>query len=155
MRGGGQEFGLRSGTENLAGCAGFATALKLATASHADEARRLSQLRESFEAEILKTVPGASINGSTKHRAPHITSLTIEGVDNERLMFELDEQGIQCAVGSACSASSEEPSHVLEAIGLSPAMAQSTLRFSFGKHTTKNQLQKTAKTLAELTANNR
>lgn len=150
--GGGQELGLRSGTENPAAAAGFAKALELAAAARTEESKRLRELREGFEALIAQKISGALINGPAKHRAPHIVSLSVAGQDNERLMFELDERGVECAVGSACSASSQEPSHVLRAIGLSDAQARSTLRFSFGKDTTQASLRKTAALLAELTA---
>ncbi len=153
--GGGQEFGLRSGTENPAAAAGFAEALELASARRAKESARISELRDEFESLLLQTIPNTKINGSPKHRAPHITSLTIDGTDSERLMMELDERGIESAVGSACSASSDEPSHVLRAIGLTDERSQSTLRFSFGDSTTSAGLKKTVEELARLTVNNR
>lgn len=153
--GGGQEFGLRSGTENTAAAAGFAAALELASARRAAESKRLAGLRQEFEEALMAEIPKATINGSPRHRAPHITSLTIENTDNERLMFELDERGIECAVGSACSASSSEPSHVLKAIGLTEAQARSTLRFSFGETTHKAGLEKTLRELVRLTVDNR
>jgi cysteine desulfurase len=78
--------------------------------------------------------------------------VTFPGTDNERLMMELDEKGIQVATGSACSASSDEPSHVLKAIGLTEAEAQATLRFSFGRSTTQKEIQYLVKTLARLLA---
>jgi len=133
--GGGQEFGLRSGTENVAGIAGFFTALELAQSVHRDESARLANLRKRFEAQLKVKFKNAVINGG-RHRAPHITSITFPGQDNERLMMQLDELGIMCAAGSACSASSDEPSAVLRAIGLSDDLARATLRFSFGHGTT-------------------
>jgi cysteine desulfurase len=153
--GGGQEFGLRSGTENLSAAAGFAAALELAAAKRSDESRRLTKLREDFEAALLAKIPDASLNGSAKYRAPHLVSLTIEGADNERLMFELDERGIECAVGSACSAGSDELSHVLKAIGLSDGQARATLRFSLGEGTSESMLKKAAAELVGLTVDNR
>jgi cysteine desulfurase len=153
--GGGQEFGLRSGTENLSAAAGFAAALELAAAKRSDESRRLTKLREDFEAALLAKIPDASLNGSAKYRAPHLVSLTIEGADNERLMFELDERGIECAVGSACSAGSDELSHVLKAIGLSDGQARATLRFSLGEGTSEGMLEKAAAELVGLTVDNR
>lgn len=155
VEGGGQEFGIRSGTENMANIAGMSSALELAAQSRAAESHRIAGLRQEFEKLLLKNIPQAVINGSAKHRLPHITSLTIEGIDNERVMMELDERGIECAVGSACSASSDQPSHVLTAIGLSEAQARATLRFSFGRFTTVQDIAKTADTLAALVANNR
>jgi len=153
--GGGQEFNLRSGTQNVAATAGFAAALKLASENRAKEYRRIQELRGGFEAALIKQLPKSVLNGSVKHRAPHLLSLTINGSDNERLMMELDERGIECAIGSACSASSEQPSHVLSAIGLNEQQARSTLRFSLGKNTTKSQLEMTASELAVLAGNNR
>ena len=153
--GGGQEFGLRSGTENLAAAAGLAAALESASARRASESERISKLRTEFEELLTAKIPTAHVIGSPKHRAPHIISLYIEGIDNERLMFELDEKGIECAVGSACSASSDEPSHVLKALGLSDAQARSTLRFSLGAFTTADELKKTVQELCRLSVNNR
>ena len=132
--GGGQESGLRSGTENVAAIAGFAKALELAQAGRRQTADRLIVLRKGFEEQLSNNFKTATINGG-RHRAPHITSVTFPGQDNERLMMQLDELGIMCAVGSACSASSEEPSAVLRAIGLSEDLAQATLRFSLGTAT--------------------
>jgi cysteine desulfurase len=79
--------------------------------------------------------------------------VTFEGEDNERLLMQLDEKGIMCAAGSACSASSEEPSHVLQAIGLNEEQAQSTLRFSFGKSTTQEEIETVMSTLSGLLIN--
>jgi len=132
--GGGQESGLRSGTENVAAIAGFAKALELAQAGRRQTADRLIVLRKDFEEQLSNNFRTATINGG-RHRAPHITSVTFPGQDNERLMMQLDELGVMCAVGSACSASSEEPSAVLRAIGLSEDLAQATLRFSLGTAT--------------------
>jgi cysteine desulfurase len=154
ITGGGQEFGLRSGTENPAAAAGFAKALEIAQRRRQEESARLTELRRFFEAELTKLIPEAVINGS-KHHAPHLVSLTIPGTDNERLMMQLDEAGIMCAVGSACSAARDEASHVLSAIGLSQADARATLRFSLGRQTTKAELQKTAAEIARLTVSNR
>jgi cysteine desulfurase len=141
--GGGQERNMRSGTENIAGFVGLAKALSLAQDSRGQEAKRVTELREYFERELKSHFPAAIINGSVKHRAPHIVNVTFPGVDNERLMMELDERGVQVAVGSACSASSEEPSHVLSAIGLKEELARSTIRFSLGKNTTHADLEYT------------
>lgn len=149
--GGGQEDGLRSGTENVAGAVGLAGALDQAQKKRSLEARRLAELRKLFVDGIEKSIPGAIVNGSSKHSAPHIVSVTFPGVDNERLMMELDERGVQAATGSACNASSEKPSHVLSAIGLSDQDARSSLRFSFGCGTSKNDIKHTLKTLKQLT----
>jgi cysteine desulfurase len=153
--GGGQEFNLRSGTENLASIVGFAKALELAQAQRQAEIKRVTGLRNDFEEQILAKIPAASLNGHQTHRAPHLSSLSFEGFDNERLLFELDGRGIDCAVGSACSASSDEPSHVLGAISLDKIQAGSTLRFSFGRRTTTKDLQQVVGDLVDLTVRNR
>lgn len=147
--GGGQENNLRSGTENLANFVGLAAALEIAGSLRNQEADRVAALRQQF-IEGLKNLPKASINGSPNHSVPHIVSVKFDGLDNERLMFELDEAGIQAATGSACSASSQEPSYVLSAIGLSPQEARSSLRFSFGRSTTQKDINKTVSRLKEL-----
>jgi cysteine desulfurase len=152
--GGGQEFGLRSGTENIAAAAGFATALEIAQAQHKAEAARLTKLRLTFERRLQAATPQAIVNGARK-RAPHLINVTFPGKDNERLMMELDEAGIMCAVGSACSAARDEASHVLSAIGLSESAARATLRFSLGRHTSQPDILKTVKQLSALTGSNR
>ena len=100
---------------------------------------------------IKKDLPGAIINGSTKHRLPNNLHITLPGQDNERLMMELDERGFMVAVGSACSASSDEPSHVLKAIGLSDDEARSSLRISMGRETTVDDLRSLVLEIAKLT----
>lgn len=148
--GGGQEFGLRSGTENVAGAIGLATAFDIAQAQHTKENKRLTEIRDVFANLLQKHLPASVINHSLKHSAPHILNVRFPGQDNERLMMELDEAGVQVAVGSACSASSDEPSHVLSAIGLSRAEAQSSLRFSMGRQTRLEDISQTVDLLARL-----
>jgi cysteine desulfurase len=138
--GGGQERGLRSGTENVAQCVGFAAALEIAQQMRHDETKRLQELQQSFFAGLEKVLPAAVINGSRKRRLPNNLHITIPGVDNERLLMQLDEAGILAAAGSACSASEEEPSHVLRAMGVSHTDAQASLRFTTGRFTTREEL---------------
>lgn len=148
--GGGQENGLRSGTENVASDIGLARALQLANDNRTAENKRVTGLRQLFISSLEENIPGSIVNGPAKYYAPHIVSVTFPGVDNERLMMELDEHGLQVATGSACSASSDEPSHVLAAIGLSQRLARSTLRFSFGLATTDTDINYAIKILREL-----
>ena len=145
--GGGQEFGLRSGTENVAGAIGLAAALDIAQKNHVAEAAKITNLKKLLVEQISQTSPGAIFNGLSKHQAPHILSITFPGLDNERLMMQLDELSVICAVGSACSARSGQPSHVLAAIGLNDAAARSTLRFSLGRDTSEAELMSLAKRL--------
>ncbi|MDB5185248.1 MAG: Aminotransferase [Candidatus Saccharibacteria bacterium] len=149
--GGGQERGLRSGTENVAGAVGFATALDLAQQQRHDESKRLQLLQKTFIDLIHQQLPAAVLNGSLTHRLPNNVHLTLPGQDNERLLIALDEQGIMAAAGSACSASSEEASKVLAAIGLSEAEARASLRFTMGRGTTGAELEHTVQVLARLT----
>ncbi|HMH31033.1 MAG TPA: cysteine desulfurase family protein [Methylomirabilota bacterium] len=150
IQGGGQERGLRSGTENVAAAAGLASALELAQTTRHAEVERLQNLQDKFLDQIQEQLPQAIINGSQKYRLPNNVHLTLPGQDNERLLIQLDEAGIQAAAGSACSASNDEPSHVLRAIGLSDEDAQASLRFTTGRATTETEIEKTIQTLAKL-----
>ncbi len=153
VRGGGQERGLRSGTENVAAVVGFAAALQEAHSMRGIESARLSELMHDAVQFITKEMPSAVLNGAFGYRLPNNLHITFPGADNERLMMLLDEQGFQVAVGSACSASSDEPSHVLRAIGMSDADARSSLRITMGRSTTKSDvlaLLAVCKTLAEI-----
>lgn len=152
IEGGGQEYGLRSGTENVAGALGFSTALVQAQTMRRDEALRMQALQQTFFGAVKQLLPSVKVNGSTKHRLVNNIHLTFPGQDNERLLFSLDEVGILAAAGSACSASTDEPSHVLRAIGLSDVDAQGSIRFTMGRMTTKDMILKTVQMLARLTA---
>jgi cysteine desulfurase len=148
--GGGQERGLRSGTENTAAAAGLAAALELVQSDRRVESARLQLLQQLFIAELEKQLPEATINGSRRFRLPNNVHVTFSNADNERLIFQLDEVGIMAAAGSACAADKGEPSHVLKAIGLSDEAAQSSLRFTMGRETTEPMVRRTVKTLAKL-----
>lgn len=148
--GGGQESNVRSGTENVPAIIGLATALELARADYKAESKRLQSLQAYFIDRLENTIPAATINGSIKHRLPNNLQITIPGIDNERVLMELDERGIICATGSACSASSEEPSRVLMAMGADIQQIQSSLRFTMGKTTTKQDIDIVIKVLREI-----
>ena len=150
--GGGQERGLRSGTENVAGAIGLAVALDLAQQERHAETKRLQALQQVFYKLLETQLPSITINGSRKHRLPNNLHLTVPGFDNERLLIQLDEAGVMAAAGSACSASDEEASHVLRALGLSTDVAQSSLRFSMGRATELNMIERTVQLLAKLVA---
>ncbi len=152
IRGGGQERGARSGTENVAGIVGFGTALVEAQQLKNTELKRLSELQKLFFDNVTKNIPTATINGSLKLRLPNNVHITIPGQDNERLLIQLDEAGIMAAAGSACSASHEESSHVLKACGITDKNARASLRFTFGRQTTTQDIEKTIQTLAKITA---
>jgi len=148
--GGGQERKLRSGTENLANIAGFASAWETVRSDFRDESKRLGGLQDLFIKSTLKVIPAAIINGpNLTKRLPNNISLTIPSQDNERLVMQLDEYGFQVATGSACSAESSSASHVLRAIGLSEETAKSSLRISMGRFTTPEALKKLVLSLAK------
>lgn len=147
IEGGGQEFGVRSGTENVAACVGFAKALELASEHRKERVQQMKELQEYF-VQSLSMIPRVTMNGHMKKRLPNNIHVTIENSDNERVLFSLDDQGIYAAAGSACSASSEEASHVLLAMGCSADYARSSLRFTMGDSTTKRCIDDTITALA-------
>jgi cysteine desulfurase len=146
ITGGGQEFGMRSGTENVAACVGFATALARAVDKRVQTSKTVGDLSRYFVDELEKRFR-ATFNGHRKLRLPNNVHVTFAGCDNERVLFSLDDQGVWAATGSACSASSDEASHVLLAMGLNESDARSSLRFSLGKTTTKEEIDATLKAL--------
>ncbi|MEK7594447.1 MAG: cysteine desulfurase family protein [Patescibacteria group bacterium] len=146
IEGGGQERGLRAGTENVAAAVGLATALDLVQTDRHHEIDRLKKLQQEFLSAV-EGLPETTINGSQKYRLPNNIHVTFGGQDNERLLIQLDEAGIMAAAGSACSASSQEPSHVLGALGLSKSAAQASLRFTMGRGTTQPMIGRTSQVL--------
>lgn len=150
--GGGQERGLRSGTENVPAIIGLAEALDKAQKLKNAELKRLQEIQQYFIKELQKNLPKVSVNGSQKHRLPNNVHVTIPKSDNERLLFGLDEAGIMAAAGTACSASNQTPSHVLKAIGLSDKEARSSLRFSMGRNTKKSDIDRIIHTLKKITS---
>lgn len=143
VHGGGQERGRRSGTENVAGAVGLATALRLASAQLAD-AGRVASLRDRFIGAVLATVPGAVLTGSATSRLPGHASFCFPGTSGESVLLGLEARGITCSSGSACAAGSDEPSEVLLAIGLPPEIAQTAVRFTFGADITTEELDRAA-----------
>jgi cysteine desulfurase len=146
IEGGGQEWGYRSGTENVAFAIGFAKALELADRGRANRAKEMVHLRDYFMRELEKRFK-AEITGHRKHRLAQNVHAIFPDIDNERVLFALDDAGVWAAAGSACSASSEVASHVLLAIGKKETEAQRSIRFSFGKTTTKDELDQVLKHL--------
>lgn len=131
--GGGQERSLRSGTENVAGAIGFAKALELATEHRNYEAKRLQSLRDNMQNAVLEAFPEAVVSGHKKNRLASYLHLSFPGLDAERVLFMLEAKGIYVATGSACAANKGSRSHVLEAIGLAPEVADGSLRITLGK----------------------
>ncbi|WP_179492670.1 cysteine desulfurase family protein [Microbacterium immunditiarum] len=131
LHGGGQERGRRSGTENVAGAVALATALELAEAERAEASARVCALRDAFIARVLATVPGAALTGDPVRRLPGTASFTFAGTSGEAVLLELERRGVVSSSGSACAAGSDEPSHVLVAMGVAPEVAQTAVRFTF------------------------
>lgn len=132
INGGGQERGVRSGTENVAGAIGFATALELAQAERHQENERLAGLRTQLLAGLESGLSDLVVNGHQKRYLPGHLNISIPGVDAERVVYALDSRGIQVATGAACAANKGARSKVLEAIGLDEAAADGSLRISLG-----------------------
>ncbi|MHC2998517.1 cysteine desulfurase family protein [Microbacterium sp. HJ5] len=131
LHGGGQERGRRSGTEDVAGAVGLATALELAEAERDEASARLTAIRDRFVARVLATVPSAELTGHPVHRLPATASFTFAGTSGEAVLLELERRGVVSSSGSACAAGSDEPSHVLVAMGVPPEVAQTAVRFTF------------------------
>lgn len=148
IRGGGQERGKRAGTENLPGIVGLASAFKDAQEQLAANTAYITKLRDALRAG-LEQIPGASFNGSREHCLPGTVNYSFQGVNGEALLSLLANAGICCSSGSACSAGSLEPSHVLLALGLSSEMAQSALRFSLCAYNTMDEVQTIINEVAE------
>jgi cysteine desulfurase len=150
--GGSQERGRRGGTENLPGVAGLGAAIEAATAARAAEAPRLAALRDRLEAGLRGAFPGASVNGAAAPRLPNTASVRLPGVDGETLLIALDLEGVCASAGSACHSGSSKPSPVLSAMGLSPAEARETLRFSVGWPSTAADVERAIEVVPRLAA---
>ena len=140
VTGGGQETSRRAGTENVAHIVALGKACELAAQGIAHEATEVRAMRDTFEAGILASIPGAQVNGDRVNRLPNTTSLAFPGVESEALLMLLDQRGICCSAGSACTTGQHEPSHVLRAMGHDDTRARGTLRFSFGRFNTPAQI---------------
>jgi cysteine desulfurase len=138
--GGGQERGVRPGTENVAFAVGLARAAELAVAERETEYGRLHVLRDILEAELLSRVPDAIVSGADAPRVPHIVNIAFPGADRESLLMALDLAGIACSTGSACQSGTVSPSHVLTALGLPPEVTSSAIRLSLGALTTSDDI---------------
>ena len=150
--GGGQERALRSGTQNVANIIGFAKAIETVRYDTIKEVKRLEQLQKHI---IENLVDGTTVqlNGAkVGRRLVNNIHITLSGIDNERLLMELDERGVQLATGSACSASSDEPSHVLAAIGLSEDQSRNSVRITLGRYTTIEQCDLLSNSIKEVVA---
>lgn len=148
--GGGQERGLRGGTENAALIMGLAAALDTAQQRRQAATERAALLRDELQSRLRAAIEPVEINAYGAKRLPNILSITIAGIDGDRFVQELDEQGIMAATGAACSAADSGPSHVLLAMGLDPQAANASLRLSCGRQTTTKEIKQAAQTISRI-----
>jgi cysteine desulfurase len=150
LDGGAQERALRASTENVPGIVGLAKALELAVKNLPEKAKKTTALREAAWQKIQQIVPNARINGSQEARLPGTLNVCLPGFSAEALLLSLDQKGIFVSSGSACSAGSLDPSHVLLALGLTAKEAQSSLRLSFGRENSLAEIERFGEVLAEI-----
>jgi cysteine desulfurase len=150
--GGGQERGRRGGTENVPGAVGLAVALHLAAGEREMETPRLERLRDHLIDGVLLRVPGVRLTGHRVKRLPGHASFTVDGVNAEALLVDLDIAGIACSSGSACHAGATDPSHVLLALGLPPEVARTGLRLTLGRDTTDADIDRVLEVLPDSVA---
>lgn len=148
VNGGGQESGVRSGTENVAGTIGFAAASTWLAGHQSAEAVRLRELRDTLEKNLIGSFDTAVVLGDTKHRLPGHLSIAFHGIDAERLIFILENEGIYIATGSACSANKHSASHVLTAVGLDEGLIGGSIRLTLGKTTDAAAVQRASQAIA-------
>jgi cysteine desulfurase len=148
--GGGQERALRSGTENVAGTIGFAEALKIAEANRKADVKHVGNLRDKLQHKITNALPKTIVNGHQKRRLPGHLNIAWKGIDAERVLYALDMRGVMVATGSACAANKGTRSHVLEAIGLTPEVADGSLRITLGRLTTGEDIDYAANCIIEV-----
>lgn len=141
MIGGGQEQGLRSGTENLPGIVGMAKAAELAIDEMAMESKRLTELRDLLIKELLAAIPASYLNGHPEKRLPNNANIRYSYIEGEALIMSLDADGILISSGSACAAKTLEPSHTLLACGLKHEEAHGSLVFTLGKNNNRQQME--------------
>lgn len=149
LSGGGQEMGLRSGTENVAGAVGFAEALARAEKKRKSHSQSLSEMRDKLQTRLVAEFEDMVISGSQKKRLPGFLHIAFPGLDAERLVFALESRGVLVATGSACAANSGTRSHVLTAIGLDDATADGSLRISLGATNDSEMIDRAADILVE------
>src|SRR3990167_4164696 len=149
LTGGGQERGLRSGTENLTGILGLAKAIEILQEELPLATKRMEELRDYFEQELMQQLPLVQVNGSSK-RICNLSNLAFPNVDAETLLIQLDLYGIAASHGSACSSGALEPSRILTQMGYPPDRTKSSVRFSLSRNTTKEELDRTIYLLTQL-----
>ncbi len=150
IHGGGQELGRRSGTHDVPGAVGLATAMELAAADRDRFVGEVGTIRDSFEEHLTRAFPDAVVNTPDPDRSPHHLNIRFPGVRNEPLLMRLDRSGVAASAGSACQSGAATVSHVLEAMGRSPAEARESVRFSFGWTSSREESNRAARIVVDL-----
>ena len=143
-------MGRRSGTHDVAGAVGLATAMEAAVADRARFRSQVGQVRDDFEKRIVAGVPDSVVNTPESMRSSHHLNVRFPGVRNETLLMRLDRAGVAASAGSACQSGASEVSHVLEGMGLTPDQARESVRFSFGWNSTADEAMDAAQILLGL-----
>ena len=154
LQGGAQERRRRAGTENVASIVGMGEAITLAMQEMPEEMRRLGKLSAHMLSRLQKEIPGTRLNGHPEDRLPGNVNISLPSVRSEAALFHLDLEGIACSSGSACTSGSVEASHVLLAMGLSEREARSALRFTMGRETTQEEIDRTVDVLKKIAEQN-
>ena len=144
IHGGGQQFGIRPGTENVAGAVAMGRAATLAVQEQSDLAERLAALRDDLAGRLRAAVPDLVVHGEGSPRAPHVLNVGVPGTDSEALLMHLDLAGVAASGGSACSTGAVEPSHVLTAMGVPRSLALGSIRMSLGHDSTADDVARAA-----------
>ena len=150
--GGGQEHGMRSGTENVANIVGFGTACNIARENLSRDAAYMRQLRDTLVRLVLDEIPLATLNGDPESRLPNNAHFTFLGVNGEDLIIKLDEYGIAASTGSACSVNTQRASHVLQAMGFSHEQITGSLRLTVGVYNNEKEIRQTVDSLKKIVA---
>lgn len=153
LHGGGQERGNRPGTESVPLAVGFAKAVEIAVSEMEAESNRLARLRDALQARVIDEFPAAIVNGHPAERLPHILNISFDNrrvsLEGEMLLMNMDLLGVSVTSGSACTSGSMQPSHVLLAMGRDPQTARATLRFSFGRGNSEEEVEEAVRRLKE------
>ena len=152
VHGGAQERGFRAGTENLPGIVGLGKAIEMADAALAENAARMTALRDRLIQGLMEAVPGTRLNGHPTQRLPNNVNLSFAGVEGEALLLRLDLAGVAGSAGSACTSGTLDPSHVLMALGLSETAANGALRLTLGTDTTREDIDAVLEILPPIVA---
>lgn len=152
IHGGGQEYRMRSGTENVPAIVGFAKALEIAQRERKKESARLAELRDKLITGILEKIPSARLNGGRLERLPNNANVSFKGLEGETILFKLDMHGIEASAGSACTSGSLKTSHVIKALGLPEEWARSATRFTLGRASRKKDIDAVLRILPQIIA---